>query len=394
MSRSNMAVIALAIAVGADGSLPKEFRLFTPGWNETENGRYLFDAEAARETMTAYAKWGVDLAIDLEHQMLDGANADPTARDARGWCRLELRGGELWAVNVSWTPDGAARLSDKRQRYVSPAFNVDPETKRITSILNVAITSIPATHGTPALVAASATTGGGAMTVEEFMKVMKALGIDPSTSMDDAMARIKGGDDDGPPSSQTGGAPEPPVANAADPNAPPAPGGDKEKKEDVAAASARLMRLTGAKSFVAAVETVDTFRTSHLELETERQKLSAERATLESAERRKICVELIALGAEFPSTVWADEKAATLKARWLEMPIEALRAHATEQRAARAGKGGGKSPPVPPVGGGNDHGLTASELEKCSAKKIDPAAYAKTKAAIAARSGARGAQET
>jgi phage I-like protein len=145
----------LAVANGSEP--PKEFRLFVSGWNDTENGKYLFDEVAAKATMAAYAKWGVELAIDLEHQMLDPVASDPTARDARGWFKLELRDdGSLWAVNVRWTEDGAQRLSEKRQRYISPAFEVDPKTKRVVKIINAAITSIPATHDTPALVAASA----------------------------------------------------------------------------------------------------------------------------------------------------------------------------------------------------------------------------------------------
>jgi hypothetical protein len=152
------AISALAIAVLANDALPTEFRLFVTGWNDTEQGRFLFDANAAAATMAAYKEWGVDLMIDLEHQSLTpGTPADPTARDARGWCQLELRpDGSLWAVNVSWTPDGAARLREKRQRYISPAFGFNRETSRVTKILNVAITAMPATHETPALVAAHA----------------------------------------------------------------------------------------------------------------------------------------------------------------------------------------------------------------------------------------------
>lgn len=148
----------LTLLDGNGGILPTEFRLFVSGWNKTEKGSFLFDSVAAQAVMSAEAAWGVDRAIDLEHGMLEqGLSPDPTARDARGWCKLELRAdGSLWAVDVKWTPDGSARLADKRQRYVSPAFELDPKTKRVTKIINVAITSIPATHQTPALVAASA----------------------------------------------------------------------------------------------------------------------------------------------------------------------------------------------------------------------------------------------
>ena len=143
--------------VFAGDVLPTEFRLFKFGVNKTEKGDFIFDKAAAKSVMAARQEWGVDVMLDLEHQSLEvppGA-ADPTARDARGWAKLELRADGLYCVGVSWTPDGATRLRNKTQRYVSPAFEDDPETGRILRLINVAITSLPATHNTPALVAAS-----------------------------------------------------------------------------------------------------------------------------------------------------------------------------------------------------------------------------------------------
>jgi phage I-like protein len=126
--------------------------------------------------MASFQAHGVDLVIDLEHLSLDDSspNFDP---DARGWCALEVREGELWAVNVRWTSDGQARLGDKRQRYVSPAFAWDRETGRVTRIVNIALTAMPATHETPALVAAREESTG--MDPKQIETIMKALGLDP-----------------------------------------------------------------------------------------------------------------------------------------------------------------------------------------------------------------------
>lgn len=156
--RSGSAAVALAVTVGAeaDAALPTEFRLFKAGWNKTENGDYLFDEEAFEATKAAYEAWGVDRMIDLEHLSLDAdsPNYDP---DAYGWCSLDFRDdGELWAVGVTWTEDGESRLRTKKQRFISPAFAYDTKSLRVTAIVNIAITALPATHGTAALVAASA----------------------------------------------------------------------------------------------------------------------------------------------------------------------------------------------------------------------------------------------
>jgi len=144
------------ITLAVDEAAPSEFRIFKAGWNETHKGKFLFDEKAAKAVMAAYKKWGVDLAIDLNHQMLDEEpSPDPTAKDARGWCNLEVReDGSLWAINVRWTEDGAARLSEKRQRYISPAFAFDTKTNRVLEIMNIAMVAMPATLETPALVAA------------------------------------------------------------------------------------------------------------------------------------------------------------------------------------------------------------------------------------------------
>lgn len=420
----------ILLAVGDGGELPTEFRLFTKGWNDTENGRFLFDDRAAQAVMSAYREWGVDLMIDLEHQSLDvtpGA-ADPTARDARGWSKLELRNGELWSVSVTWTPDGADRLKQKRQRYVSPAFEADPKTKRVLKMINVAITSIPATHDTPALVAASrrnkimvnqlqyaknmvklaadagldpalvqkaldAVEKGDAKAALDILKslIASAAGAEPPAEGDDDGSEGDGAEGVAPPATdddtETEAVEDPKVVdNAADPT----PADDDEEEDPKKPAPAKnaanralhgmLYRLTGKKTLAEAVAEVENFRASHLTLETERKKLSTERATMESAERRKLVADLVKLGAEFPATVWADDKATVIKPRWAKMPIAELRSHVAEQRAARGAK-----TPKDGIKPGLDSTspevakLSASELAICSQMKCDPKDFASLK---------------
>lgn len=144
--------LALAVALNGDAP-PTEFRIFTAGVNATRKGEFLFDEESAASVMAAYEEHGIDIMIDLEHLSLDteSKSFDP---DARGWCKLEVRAGELWAVDVTWTDDGVKRLSTKTQRYISPVFDVD-EDGRILRLFNVAITALPATDNLVPLMAAS-----------------------------------------------------------------------------------------------------------------------------------------------------------------------------------------------------------------------------------------------
>jgi phage I-like protein len=402
--KKNHTTRLLAVPFGADGTLPTEFRLFVSGWNETENGRFLFDEAAAKSVMAASEKWGVDLAIDLEHQMLDGAATDPTARDARGWFRLELRAdGSLWATDVKWTPDGAARLSEKRQRYISPAFEVDPESQRVTKIINAAITSIPATHHTPALVAASVAKLGACMLNPEAVK--KALEALKNGDSEAALALLE----EMIAAAASGGeepAADPAMAENAAPAADPAedPAKDEEKAAVVAATS-KLVRLTGKTSIVAAVEETEIWRTSHLELETERQKLAAERATLEAAERRRLCASLVTEAGQAPAMVWADPVAKDGKPKeYLSaMPIEHLRSFVADAIKSSAGKGKVPTPPAsrqagsPEASGADqefvtEHGpviITSRERKFCEDAKTDIKVYAANKAYRNKSSGGR-----
>jgi phage I-like protein len=105
----------------------------------------------------------VDYCLDLEHRSLDRTATALTkdAADAMGWFNIELRGLELWAVNVRFTPEGAERLRAKKQRYTSPAFYWlgDEENGRVGEVINVALVSMPATHDQASLVAASRLAG-------------------------------------------------------------------------------------------------------------------------------------------------------------------------------------------------------------------------------------------
>jgi hypothetical protein len=164
---------------------------------------------------------------------------------------------------------------------------------------------------------------------------------------------------------------------------------DPKKKMARKALHTMLRTLTGTNNLASALVQVSTFRKSHLTLETERQELANQRAILESAERRQLVVELVKLGAEFPSTVWADAtsaKPSKIKPRWAKMPIVELRAHVADQRTARVLRKPAKAAGVRPPRGDaspddvDENGLTKRELQICSEMKCDPKDFALLKA--------------
>ncbi len=361
---------AYQIELPAGTEPPREFLIFRAGVNKTRKGEFLFDEAAAAAVMAAYAEHGVDVMLDLEHLSLDQESNgyDP---DARGWAKLELRNGELWAVNVTWTPDGAQRLAEKRQRYVSPVFDVEIESRRVVAIFNIAITALPATDEAPALVAASLTTKTTRqkMAAEVDTSLLyKALGVEDG-DIAGLVVAIKAFAKtlDGEPGEEEKPKEEPPKEEDK-----PAPAPAMSEAQAVAAS---LYRLTGAASPTASLLQVETWRASFLQVEADRKKNADDLAALESTERNQIYGRLIASHVETADTI-VDLAA---------LSLPRLRARATsalERKALHDSVPGARSKPSVPT---NNLGLTERELARCAEKKIDPAKYAATKAGIDAR---------
>lgn len=369
-------VVPLSVVLTGDEP-PSEFRIFTSGIVDTVKGRFVFDEAAAESVMAEYLAHGIDLMVDYDHASLGDSKADPAdAGKAAAWFGLEVRAGELWAANVRWTPAAAEALRAKEWRFMSPAFSLDGD--RITSLLNVAITNLPATRQLEPLMAASLTTHGETrMNAELVKKALDALAAGDAEGalaiLKDMIAAAAGGE---APAEEPA---EAPAEMAEKPEE--MMSADEEKPEEVAAASARLMRLTGKASFVDSVAQVEIFRASHLELETERQALAAERKTLEAAERRKLCVELVTLGGMAPAMVWADDKSSAPKGYLAAMALADLRAMHAD--AVKASAKGGKVIQIkaPPSVGGDVVELSAREVAMCAEMKIDPKDYAARKRA-------------
>lgn len=141
---------------------PKEFKLWPFGTISSTKGDFLLDKAAARQVVDSYNKHGADIGFDYEHRSLD-PQGEEDHRSA-GWAKMELRPDGVYLTQISWTPKAFAALKNKEYRYFSPAFDTDPpfnqplkkgQLRRITRLVNVALTNNPATHGLTALVAAS-----------------------------------------------------------------------------------------------------------------------------------------------------------------------------------------------------------------------------------------------
>lgn len=135
---------------------PREIMIFPLGKTiTTTKGNFVLTDAGAREVMQEYISHGTDLHFDYEHLSIEPEkNASPELAKAAGWFDLELRADGLWATNIRWTETAEKMIRAKEYRYISPAFHAD-ENGEIHSLVNVALTNLPATDNLSALIAAS-----------------------------------------------------------------------------------------------------------------------------------------------------------------------------------------------------------------------------------------------
>jgi phage I-like protein len=153
---------------------PKEFRIFKFGVNTSTKGSFLFDELAAELVMAAFTAHAVDLNIDYDHAILQAGKGGAKS-PAAGFCSLEVRAGELWAIRCDWSDDGKADLEAGRYRYFSPLFAFDEASGRVTRLINCALTNVPALDGIDALVAASATHEGDQHMEEQLKQARERI---------------------------------------------------------------------------------------------------------------------------------------------------------------------------------------------------------------------------
>ena len=384
-----------ALEVGADGAPPTEFRIFKAGANETSKGTAVFDDKAAADVMKRYAQKGVDMMIDLEHESADEP-IRPDSRDARGWFNLEMRNGELWAVNVRWTSDGARRLAEKTQRYISPLFYERKEDGRVAWLVNVALVGDPATYGAAPLVAASEgktpltgvlreacyavvqrahtqKQGHRMLTPELIKKILDTIAADDGKAAIALLGEVVAAE-------AAGGAAETPAADPAAASADPlAASADpaKPNPEDEAAKALAEVR----KEFA--------------ELKALTTRVNASALESELTERRTLVADLVKLGVELPGDAWLerakDTDALMPCKRLSDEPIAGLRARVAGLRTAR-GLAPVRAHEAPSAGDGAGDGgrtfhtahgvvkISASEIKNCEASGAKLEAYAENKA--------------
>jgi phage I-like protein len=179
--------ITLDIAEGPDSGPPSELRIFPRGKFATKKGTFTFDEKSAETVMAEYAEHGADKHFDYWHDSVN-QNMPGSTRIAAAWHKLEVRDGELWATDIEWTPPASEQVKNKQFKYLSPAFSVEPGSKRVVELVSTSLVNLPATRNQRPLVAASADFSAEGFDMVNTIAV--ALGMSPDAPEHEVLTRL------------------------------------------------------------------------------------------------------------------------------------------------------------------------------------------------------------
>lgn len=132
-----------ALPEGEGAALPERLLLAAIGEFSGRDGRrYQLGVSEAAAIVAHLNSLGVDLPLDWEHATEIAAPQGRRA-DAAGWLgdwRVEPEG---ITARVEWSAPGAEAVRNRTSRYYSPAYLVDPESRRIVGITSAGLTSLP-----------------------------------------------------------------------------------------------------------------------------------------------------------------------------------------------------------------------------------------------------------
>ncbi len=190
------------IAGGAAGA-PEWIELLPAGVFSGRDGRGPFKVEDPSAVIAATRELAMaaGLPIDYDHATDFGAPAGRPA-PAAGWIvGFAVRDGAVWG-RVEWTARARDAIAAREYRYVSPVFQFEPASGRVTRLLRAGLTNNPNLYLTAIAAAATRAAAREDTMMEEFLtQLKKILGLDASVAPEAVLAAVRAlaaaADDDG-----------------------------------------------------------------------------------------------------------------------------------------------------------------------------------------------------
>lgn len=206
---------------GLSSAAPPEWVMLIPaGEFSGRDGRGPFRLGDPARVIAATTALAMEAGVPIDYDhATDFAAPKGRPAPAAGWIQeLEARDGALWG-RVDWTPHGAAAISSREYRYISPVFQYSSDGE-VTRLLRAGLTNNPNLYLTA--ISARAAAGGGVRAgrsaraansaagagrraegqgMETLLEQLReVLGLDDEASADEVLAAVRelaaGGDDD------------------------------------------------------------------------------------------------------------------------------------------------------------------------------------------------------
>ncbi len=172
---------------------PQWIQLLPAGSFRGRDGRGPFHLDNASAVIAATEALRMEAGIPVDYDhATDFAAPKGRPAPAAGWIReFAVRAGAIWG-RVEWTVRAAAAIAAREYRYVSPVFQFDAQSGRVTRLLRAGLTNNPNLYLTAIAAAASVAARTEESTMEEFLgKLKEILGLEPGATLDEVLAAAR-----------------------------------------------------------------------------------------------------------------------------------------------------------------------------------------------------------
>lgn len=241
---------------------PAEIQLWNVGDNGTDYGTHVWSERSIADVTARYNERGNPLLIDVEH---NGAQIEGEPAQTGGYARLEIREGAPWLV-FDWSAYAIEQIATRQRLYLSPEYDVDPDTNEITKLYRVSLVADPGTYRARVLASAAGNAKEGKPIMDPTVAAILAL-LDSVTDPAAAVDAVRGFVANLPTADagDTTTIDEPAMADAAKPDAAKpddkpafAAAGDDKDKKPVAAAAAPVPVTVAAPTTPIAASAADS----------------------------------------------------------------------------------------------------------------------------------------
>ncbi|AKT38261.1 phage protease [Chondromyces crocatus] len=127
---------------------PAEIQLWSVGPNPTDYGTHHWTERSVREVTEVYETRGNPLQIDIEHNGAADEREQRSSDDpppTGGYAFLEIRAGAPW-LRFDWSAYAVEQVRSRQRLFLSPEYDVDPDTGEITRLVRISLVGDPGTH--------------------------------------------------------------------------------------------------------------------------------------------------------------------------------------------------------------------------------------------------------